>query len=253
MSAKQFIPVEKHLTKLGVTIEQAFNFILANVDQPEIIFTTARQHGVTNSMLHEITGVPVSVIGDYFANAGFVPERLDYTSIFFNTDIGSSETLVGFNDDTGALSTASLRAKVQQLVDLPAAYNFPFTARYDFQSEDGIYDADELGISQLGDIPATDENIESIFYGTLIRIFSRLDNIELSQISAFPKNGSSKDFQALLSVALNNTAASSAWDEESLVNMVVDEAVYLHNHYMQDDFVIGLFDHSYLGYAPVIH
>ncbi|QOJ20849.1 MAG: hypothetical protein HRU77_09180 [Gammaproteobacteria bacterium] len=253
MSTKQFISAEKHLAKLGVTVEQAFNFIFANVNQPEIIFTAARQHGVTKSMLHEITGVSDSVINDYFKNAGLVPERLDHTSILFNTDIGSFESLVGFNENIGALSNASLGAKVQPLVDFPSEYNFPFTDRYDFQSEDKIYDADELGISQLGNIAATDENIKSIFYGTLIRMFSRLDSTELSQISGFPKNGNPEDFQTLLLDTLNDPITDPTWTEESLVNKVVDEAVYLHNHYMQDDFVVGLFDHSYLGYAPVIH
>jgi len=253
MSTKQFISAEKHLAKSGVTVGQASDFIWANIDQPEIIFAAARQHGVTNAMLHEITGVSSSVINDYFKNADLVPERLDHTSILFNTDIGSIETLVGFNDNAGALSNASLKAKVQPLIDLPAAYNFPFTARYDFQSEDGVYDEDELGISQLGDIDATNENIESIFYGTLIRMFSRLDSTELSQINGFPKNGNPVDFQTLLLDALNDPVTDPIWTEESLVHKIVDEAVYLHNHYMQDDFVVGLFDHSYLGYAPVIH
>jgi hypothetical protein len=253
MSRKQFISAEEHLAKLGVTVQQAFDFIFANVDQPEVIYVTAREYGVTQAMLHEITDVPVSVIDNYFTGADFDPGRLDHTSILFNTDIDSLETLVDFNNHTGILSTASLREKVQPLIDSPTVYDFPFTARYDFQPANGVYDADELGISRLGDIPAIDENIESIFYGTLINMFSRFDQMELSQIKAFPESGNPDDFLALLAAALNDAPSTPAWTDEELLDLVVDEAVYLHNHFIQDDFTVGLFDSSYLGDVPVIH
>ncbi|MBX3640373.1 MAG: hypothetical protein KF888_07660 [Nitrosomonas sp.] len=253
MSKKQFISADAHLAKLGITKQQAYDFIFANLDRPEIIYAAAREYGVTHAMLHEITDVPVIVIDNYFIDADFDPGRLDHTSILFNTDIGSLETLVDLNGNTGILSTASLREKVQPLINFSTVYDFPFTARYGFQLADGIYDADELGVSRLGDIAATDGNIESIFYGTLINMFSRFDQAELDQIKTFPENGNPEDFQALLSDALNDAPATSAWTDEELLDLVVDEAVYLHNHYINDSFVIGLFDHSYLGYAPVIH
>lgn len=253
MSRKQFISAEEHLAKFGVTVQQALDFIFASIDQPEVIYFTAREYGVTQAMLHEITDVPASVIDDYFTGADFDPGRLDHTSILFNTDIGLQEDLVGFNSHTGILSTASLRENVQPLIDFPTVYDFPFTARYEFQPADGVYDADELGISRLGDIPATDENIESIFYGTLINMFSRFDQMELGQIKAFPESGNPDDFRPLLSDALNDPPEIAAWTDVELLDLVVDEAVYLHDHYMNDDFVVGLFDHSYLGYAPIIH
>jgi hypothetical protein len=253
MSRKQFISAEEHLAKFGVTVQQANDFISANLDRPEFIFATARAHGVTNAMLHEITSAPATVIHDYFSSVDLVPERLDYTSIFFNTDIGLVEDLVGFNSYSGILSTASLREKVQSSIEIPVLYDFPFVARYDFQSADDVYDADELGISRLGNIAATDENIESIFYGTLINMFSRFDQMELSQIKAFPEDGNPGDFLTLLSDALNDSPEIVAWTDVELLDLIVDEAVYLHDHYMNDDFVVGLFDHSYLGYAPIIH
>lgn len=139
------------------------------------------------------------------------------------------------------------------MIDFPTVYDFPFTARSDFQLADGVYDADELGISRLGDIAATDENIESIFYGTLINMFSRFDQMELNQIKAFPESGNLNDFRVLLSVALNDAPPTFAWTDEELLDLVIDEAVYLHNHFIQDDFTVGLFDSSYLGDALVIH
>jgi hypothetical protein len=94
MSRKQFISAEAHLAKFGVTVQQALDFIIANIDQPEVIYVTAREYGVTQAMLHEITDAPASVIDDYFTGAGFDPGRLDHTSILFNTDIGLLEDLV---------------------------------------------------------------------------------------------------------------------------------------------------------------
>ncbi len=253
MSRKQFISAEEHLAKFGVTVQQALDFIFASIDQPEVIYVTAREYGVTQAMLHEITDVPASAIDDYFTGADFDPGRLDHTSILFNTDIGLLEDLVGFNSHAGILSTASLRESVQPLIDFPTVYDFPFTARSDFQSADGVYDADELGISRLGNIDATDENIESIFYGTLINMFSRFDQMELSQIKAFPEDGNTDDFRTLLSDVLNDAPSTPAWTDEELLDLVIDEAVYLHNHFIQDDFTVGLFDSSYLGDALVIH
>ncbi len=257
MSRKQFISAEEHLAKFGVTVQEAYGFIFAHLDDPEMIYVTAREHGVTRAMLNQITDVPVAVIDNYFIDAGIGPERLDLTSILFNTDIGTLETLVDFNNHTDILSIASLRELVQPLIKWPTDdyyYNFPFTARYDFQPDDGIYDAEELGISQLGDIAATDENIESIFYGTLINMFSRFDQAELSQIKAFPENGDPEDLFTLLADALNDAPEISAWTDEELLDLVVDEAVYLHDYFMvEDTSLVGLFDHSYLGYIPVIH
>ncbi len=256
MSTKQFISAEEHLAKLGITVQQANDFIIENVENPGLLYSTARQNGVTNEMLSEITSFSTDTIRNYFesSDSELVVKRLDYTGILFNTDIGALKNLVDFNNNTGILSTDSLREEVKSLIDFSTFYDFPFTARYDFQPNDGIYDADELGVSHLGgDITATDENIESLFYGTLINMFSVLDETELSQINTFPQDGNSEGFQMLLADALSDSPTTTAWTDEALTNLVVNEAVYLHNHYIQDDFVIGLFDHSYLGYAPIIH
>ncbi len=257
MSSKPFISAEEHLAKLNVTVEQAYDFIIANLDDPEMIYATAREYGVTRAMLHQITDASAAVIDNYFIDADFHPERLDRTSILFNTDIGELETLVDFNNNTGLLSNDSLRESVKSLIkwQVDDFYDYFFMQFYDFQLDDGIYDAEELGISQLGNIAATDENIESIFYGTLINIFSRFDQTELNQIKAFPGNGDPEDFFTLLADALNDDDAPeiSAWTDEELFDLVVGEAVYLHNSYEEDDLIVGILDHSYLGYALVIH
>lgn len=246
MSTKSFISAEEHLAKFGVTVEQAFDFIFANIDNPELIYAAARQNGVTNSMLNEITGVSVGVIEEYFTstnNPDLVPQRLDYTSILFNTDIGSLESLVNFNNNEGILSTNSLREEVRTKINFPEDYTFLFTEVREYQSQDGVYDAEELGISILSKITASDENIESVFYGTLINIFSRFDREELDGIINFPVGGDPSDLEVLLTEALNDVPSeNSSLTDVELFDHVVNEAVEIHDRYINDDVAIGIFD-----------
>lgn len=254
MSTKQFISAEKHLAKLGLTVQQALNFIVANVnaDQPEVIYAAARQAGVTNAMLSEITGVSTTVIHDYFKAAGRDPVELDYTSLVVNFDLGSLETLVAFNDHTGILSNTSLRETVQPLLQFPEVYDSTWREAYPFQKGDGIYDAEELGVGHLNDVPATDESIESLFYGTLINIFSALDESELNQIIAFPDDGNSEDFQVLLLEVLSETPSPVIWSDEQLADLVTKEGVDIIDEYwFSGSSLIGVIDHSYLGLAAM--
>lgn len=45
---------EKRLTELGFTLSQAIDFINTNINQPQIIFDVASEHGVNTRMLSEI-------------------------------------------------------------------------------------------------------------------------------------------------------------------------------------------------------
>jgi len=253
MSTKQFISAEEHLAKLGITVQQAFNFIAAKVREQDAdaIFIAARQTGVTVSMLEEITKVSANVINDYFAAANWDSKLLDQTSILFNTDIGTLESLVDFNDNVGMLSTASLREEVKSMINFEADYPFVFTERRDFQSNDGIYDASELGVSKFGNIAASDENIESIFYGTWINIFSVIDKTELDQIRSFPMDGSSEIYQMLLSDVLSDTPAVIAWTEEELADLVINAAALNHNAFIDSDDIGGTLELSLIGQYPI--
>jgi len=251
MSRKQFISAEEHLAKLGVTVQQAFDFIVANVDKPEVIFSAARQYGVTNDMLSEITNATTIEIHDYFVNAGIDSIQLDWTSLLINSDLGSLEHLVDFNDNTGILSNASIREAVQPLIFLPDAYLFTWETIYDFAKNDGNYDAEELGVDHLIDVPATDESIESLFYGTLIKIFSALDQAELDEINVSREDGSSEEFQVLLLDALSESPSSTTvWTDEQLAELVTNEAVNVIDKFWTGEIeFVGVLDHSFLGLA----
>ena len=251
MSQKAFISAAEHLAKLDITTEQALEYVTTNLDQPELIFEAAKDNGVTRSMLSEITEISTDVINNYFSDAELDPELIDYSSILFNSDIGSLENLVNFNNNTGMLSTTSLGEKVRSSINFSDDYNFPFTARDSYQPNDNIYDAEELGVAQLGNIDATDENIESIFYGTIINMINAIDKEEMNQIKAFPQDGDTEAYQMLLNNALSDAPSTSSWTEEELTDLVVTAGSEFHNAYIEHDTIQGLLDQSFLGFEPI--
>ncbi|MCB1934660.1 MAG: hypothetical protein KDF59_01840 [Nitrosomonas sp.] len=252
MSIKPFISAEEHLAKLGFTVQQAFDFIFANVGQPEVIYSAARENGVTNAMLSEITNVSKDIIHNYFAKVGKDSTVLDYTSILINFDLGSLETLVEFNNNAGILSNLSLDDAVGPLLIEELALPFFYKPYRSFQAADEVYDAEELGVGHLSDVPATDESIKSLFYGTLINMYETIDKTELDQIKTFPEDGDFAEFQSILLDAFSDVPATVAWSDEELANLVVEEAVETVNklfNFVGDSELVGVLDHTFLGVA----
>ena len=252
MSSKQFISAEEHLAKLGITVQQANDFIDANVGNPELLFSAARQNSVTNSMLNEITNIPTDIIGNYFTNAELDKNELDQTSSLINSDLGTLESLIDFNGNSGSLSNTSLSEAVKPQLNVPLSYSptFNFGQLKPFYSNDEIYDAEELGVGSLVNVPANNESVESIFFGSLIKMFSALDESELNQINSFPNNDNSVEYQLLLLGALNESPSVIAWSDEQLAELVVDEAVDIINNYWESgNILVGVLDHSFLGLA----
>lgn len=93
--------------------------------------------------------------------------------------------LVGFNDQGGVLSTEAIRTKVLEAGVSLADYNAAFDpARY-AGSSDGNFSAEDLGLAHLGNFAATGANLESLYYGTLIRTFNAVDQQEMNDIVQF--------------------------------------------------------------------
>ncbi len=252
MSSKQFISAEEHLAKLDVTEQQALDFILTNIDEPEVIYLAAFENGVTIAMLSEITNISTTVISDYFVAVDLQPEKLDYTSTLINFDLGSLEALVDFNDNVGILSNDSFRNTVRSLVNDPLDYDYSFKPVIPgLQDKDGIYDADELGVGHLTDVPATSENLESLFFGSLINMFNALDETELNQIKAFPADGNQEEFQALIIDALSESPENFSWTDEQLAESVSEYAAEIIEELWNDSPLVGALDHSYLALAAM--
>lgn len=247
--------VETQLTKFGVTIQQAKDFINSNIRNPGNIFQAARDFGITSEMLSELSGYSVDDVRGYFDSIGKNSKNLDFTKILINNDLNSLESLIATNGKEGILSNDSLQKSVLSKIKDPGDYEDFFQPVKSYQDDDGVYDADELGVSSLGSIPATAKSLESVFYGSLINIFSRLDDVELNQIKVFP-NKESGEYRSLLVNALNSPAEVSRNDVD-LANLVVNEAVDTIKHYWDGvdpdtdppviDYRTGLFDFGLLG------
>lgn len=255
MSVKSFISTEAHLAKFGTTAPQALDFINSNLAQPDIIFNIARLYGVTTNMLSEISGFSKDIIQEYFDTAGLDldSKQLNYTSMLVNSDLSTLEHLVSSNNRTGILSNDSLNKEVQPLTHVsPLEFNDFFEPVYDYQPIDGIYDAEELGVGHLDNVPATSESIISLFYGSLINIYSAIDKAEIDQINAFPRNDNPEGFQALLFNVLRESPVSVVWSEKDLVEMIrIEAANIIDEYYESESGLVGILDHSFLGLATI--
>lgn len=244
---------EKHLAKFKFTIEQARDFVKANIPNPNLIYDTAKEYGVTTEMLSDISEYPIDVVKAYFANIDLITEELDFTKILINSNLNSLESLVTTNDREGILSNTALRNFVADRLDSSDDYEHFFEPIKSYQDDDNIYDAEELGVSSLTDVPATTESLESLFYGTLINIFSRLDSTELEEINK-SSNKESPEYQSFLISALSSPSTFPR-DDINLKDLVVEEATNtIKNYWIGDDpdtgetqYSNGLFDFSLLG------
>ncbi len=249
MSVKSFIPAEPYLNSFGITIQQARDFIDLNIEHPEIIYRTAREYGVTTAMLSEIKSVSKDVVNTYFEPVDKEGMFIDGMSIIVNSDLGALESLVNFNNQASILSNTSLREATLSKLEIRTDYDPFFTQKRDLIKDD-IYNAEELGIGHLGNIPATGENLESIFYGSLINMFSTLDKTEWSQITELRNNGNPEELPTLLFAALSESPSPISWSETEMSEMVAVEAADIIDKYWHSDStLIGILDHSFLGLA----
>lgn len=179
---------ESHLATLGITIQQANDFILSHLEEPSTIFNTAKEFGVTTSMLNEITGYSTNDIRDYFASFGLNTAELDNDlsgeRALLAPDLQPLVNFLTFNEDSGILSTASLRDSIIAKTNAND-YSTLFDPGTIKGASDGVFTPGELGTGHLGNVSATAETLESLFYGTLISTSRAIDEQEAEQINAF--------------------------------------------------------------------
>lgn len=248
------ITVEAHLAKFGVTVQQAKDFINSNIQSPGNIFQAARDYGVTTEMLSKLSGYSVDIVREYLEITGKNSRNLDYTHIMINSDLGSLEFLIAINERNIFLSNTSLKESVLSKLGNSFDYEEFIKPTKPYQASDGIYDAEELGTcGSSTSIPATTESLESLFYGSLINMFSRLDDTELNQIIEFPDKESDQ-YRSLLIADLNSPSTTSRSDAD-LANLVVNEATNTINNFWEGvdpdthivDYRTGLLDFGLLG------
>lgn len=180
----------QYLAQFGVSLQDAKNFIMANINNVGNIYTVAKSFGITNQMLAEIYGgVTANDVKNFFQAHGFDPNALEnmvqeYQSDFLDDDMNELSFLVSLNTYSGELSTASLRAKIIANTN-EADYNKAFSPTTYNGYSDGTFSASDLGFSHLGNLSATQETVESLFFGTTIKAYKAIDMNEIMEIQSF--------------------------------------------------------------------
>lgn len=236
------------LAHYQITVEQALEFISANIKQPDVIFDTAEEFGITTQHLSDITGYSTDIISYFFNSVELDTAELDDIRLLFNSELSNGASLVQFNTRSDELSTASLASLVKSSVELVDYSDF-LEPIFSYQKDDGLYTPDELGISHLGNgVPATEESIESLVYGTLINVYTALDDSELTELKGFSHNAANvNDYRALLTDALSDPVNRS---NQELADLIADETTTLINEFWYGDVIVnGTLDLSLLGLA----
>lgn len=185
-----------YLSSLGVTMNQAHDFIKANINNPGNIYKVATQYGIDSQMLADIMsidypGLSASGVESFFQSQGFNGAALhskmaDNTSnvTLFSSEFKTLSALFGLNTHSGALSNESLRASVMKVTGSDA-YLYAF-APINFEgAEDGVFTGKELGVSSFSSMAATWQNVESVFYGTVINLLESIDQSEIQGLEDF--------------------------------------------------------------------
>ncbi|PSJ16085.1 hypothetical protein [Nitrosomonas supralitoralis] len=233
----------------GIPVDLAIDFINENIDQPEIIFNLANDAGITIKHLSDITGYSTDSISDYFSSSGLNSKSLNEVKLILNSSLGDLESLVKYNDHNGVLSTASLNEIVEARTSA-VDYEYYFTPFWlGYELADNVLTSDELGVSNLGDLPANTESIEYVIFGTLINLYSYLDETEISQLKQFSHNESNRnEYRSLL---IEDLKDSANYTDQALADLVVNETVTLIEEFWDVD-TVGVLDHSLLGLAGEI-
>jgi hypothetical protein len=190
----------QHLKTYGLTLEQARNFIDQNMKSPAYIYNVARAFKIDSQMLAEIVaptfpGIGAAQVEDFFTGKGLNGKDLNASVLNPVAPVKSWQggspiaSHMTFNDNTDTLSTESLREAVIAKVG-ETKYLKAFNPSALPGSADGVLSTSDLGFSHLGDIEATWQNIESLYYGTVIHLLRGVSISEFDEVLAFQKKNS---------------------------------------------------------------
>ena len=199
------------LSSQGVSMQQASDWVQTRLNKPGEIYSVCLEFGINSSMLAEIVqpfvpGVAARDVEAFFSNLGFnalalrhagplepapmpspapvplpgVPAFADWAGEF-----SPFLSLVSLNNNLGILSTSSLREASLAQMATDSAYWALFNPANFGAREDGTGTLSEMGFTVLGNLPATSQTLESLFYGTAIRLVRSLDEQEANQLAAF--------------------------------------------------------------------
>ena len=190
-------PAISLLAQHGYTLSDVRPIINSLADaSPTDLYQAAVAYGLRLDILAEISGSRSA--SDF--QALFNAHGLDSTALggsggggsgvpLFSGDLPDFfQHLVAFNDQSGALSNDAIRAQVLASGVSQADYDAIFDVSHYSGAADGSFDLADLGFSHLGSFAATGANLESLYYGTLIRTFGAIDEQELTEIVQFTES-----------------------------------------------------------------
>lgn len=178
-----------YLATLGVTTGQAYDFIVAHMNDIGSIYAVASEYHITNAMLGDIVGHSGTDVRLFFDQHGFDGAHLDPVAApataFLPSDMASLAGIVSLDGHAGgALSVGALRAQVIAATN-QHDYDATFDPGHYLGAGDGTFSAADLGLPQLGTLPATEATVESLFYGTIVNTLKSIDYGEAIQLGAF--------------------------------------------------------------------
>jgi hypothetical protein len=229
------VSASTYLGNLGISVQDARTFIMSHLDNPSLIFNTATQYGVTNEMLGEIVGgYSADQVESFFNSHGFNGDQLD-AHVLLADDMMQLSNLISLDTHTGALSVASLRSQVIAQTGA-SAYQAAFSPDLYGGAADGVFTSTELGVN-LGTLPATQDTMESLFYGTLINALTAIDTQEFTDLFNFIQtNGTALEngnlavedqFFALLVSVFSDVAATPMFAEAQIAETLVTAGTML--------------------------
>ncbi len=183
---------------------------MQNVSTPRNIFDVAKEFGLSNTDLAEIVGGGFSAfnVREFFSANGIESSPLDSAPISFpqpsrsvprNTSIIDRDAaqqpqirdLLKFNtNEAGVLSSEALAREVISRVGIDKYVDTFGPQRY-LGAQDGVFSSADLGgISSLNGsttTKATIENIQELFFGTVLEGFSKFDKAEFTALKQFTR------------------------------------------------------------------
>jgi hypothetical protein len=226
------------LASFGFSMADAHTWVFAHLDNPALIEQVAGQYGITNGMLAEIAGNDITQqqVVQFFASQGINSASLDANETrlaLAPNAMTALPSLLSLNDNEGSLATEALRAEVQAKTGKLQYWEL-FSPNRLAGAQDGVLSPLELGTSALGTLKATPQTIESLFYGTMIKMLGFVDGGELADIQALAAKSATEietgdkaavaAYELLVNTALQDAAAKPL-DGQTIHGVLVDAAV----------------------------
>lgn len=239
----------QQLAQYGLTVDVARQWIAANLSNPKTVFDVCKNGGIDSTMIAEILnplapGLTAAAVENFFSSKGLNGIALRATPMFdldaskmelFPEAVKNLSWQISMNNNTGELSTESLREAVLQELS-QSDYDAMFEPTQFKGSADGIFTGAELDVFGLDSFAATSANLESLYYGTLVKCYRGLDETEMTSINLYIqanasaiKSGNTFAMEQLGNMILSSMKSPAffypAFDDDTIAEMIVNATV----------------------------